>query len=64
MEIVNKISNVKTNPKTDKPADDITVINIKAKWLLGKKVMQLQRRMMGGYSTHVNQRMYCNYMYV
>ena len=31
MEIVNKISTVKTNPKTDKPYDDVTVINIKAK---------------------------------
>ena len=31
IEIVNRISMVKTNSKTDKPMDDVTVINIKAK---------------------------------
>lgn len=31
MEVVQSISNVKTNPKTDKPYDDITVINIAIK---------------------------------
>ncbi|XP_067936433.1 peptidylprolyl isomerase domain and WD repeat-containing protein 1-like [Watersipora subatra] len=31
MEIVNKIGAVKTHPKTDKPTEDVTVINIKAK---------------------------------
>jgi len=32
MENVMKISNVKTNPKTDKPHDDVTIININVKW--------------------------------
>ncbi|VDD80088.1 unnamed protein product [Mesocestoides corti] len=31
MEVVQKISNVKTNPKTDKPLDDISIISISVK---------------------------------
>lgn len=32
MEIVQTISNVKVNPKTDKPYDDIRIISIAIKW--------------------------------
>lgn len=31
MEVVQNISNVKCNPKTDKPYDDITIISITVK---------------------------------
>lgn len=31
MEVVQKISNVKTHPKTDKPLDDISIISISVK---------------------------------
>ena len=31
MEIVQNISNVKTNPKTDKPYDEIRIINVAVK---------------------------------
>lgn len=31
MEVVQNISNVKTNPKTDKPYDDITIISVSVK---------------------------------
>lgn len=33
MEAVQRISNVKVNPKTDKPYEDISIINITVKWL-------------------------------
>ena len=32
MEVVQKMSNVKTNPKTDKPHDDICIVNIVVRW--------------------------------
>lgn len=32
MEAVQRISNVKVNPKTDKPYEDISIINITIKW--------------------------------
>ena len=31
MEVVQNIANVKTNPKTDKPHDDICIVNIAVK---------------------------------
>lgn len=31
MEVVQRISNVKVNPKTDKPYEDISIINITVK---------------------------------
>ena len=32
MEVVHNVSVVKTNPKTDKPLDDIRIVNIAVKW--------------------------------
>ena len=32
MEVVQAIANVKTNPKTDQPYDDIKIINVTVKW--------------------------------
>jgi cyclophilin family peptidyl-prolyl cis-trans isomerase len=33
MEVVQNISTVKTNPKTDKPYDDIQIVSISLKWM-------------------------------
>ena len=33
MEVVQNISTAKTNPKTDKPYDDIQIVSISLKWI-------------------------------